>query len=279
MIDLFEENRYIKCQRINEVLSFDIESRKGLVIKLDWNKFSAKDLVIAIHGVEEVSILEVGRRIDSSVIYALDDYAKLSLCIASFEEGIKSKCRVSLGKQSEFKGAYADFSYGKVEYDFECDLLGEGASSTWNLASLTTKNDDKSFTISFSHKARETYAKMENYGVCEDYSKLSFLGTAHIEKGAKGTSTHQSAKIMVFDPKCKATASPILKIDENDVQASHASTVGQINEDHIFYLMSRGIKEDEAKRIITLGYLNPILAFFEDEETLESIKTNIERRI
>ncbi len=84
---------------------------------------------------------------------------------------------------------------------------------------------------------------------------------------------------MVFDEACKGIAKPILKIDENDIEASHAAVVGRINEDHLFYLTSRGLTEAEAKELITLGYLKPILNGFDDEEMKEEISKLIEERM
>ena len=84
---------------------------------------------------------------------------------------------------------------------------------------------------------------------------------------------------MVFDEASNAIAKPILKIDENDIEASHAAVVGKINDEHLFYLTSRGISEADAKQLITLGYLKPILAGFNDEETRNYISSLIERRM
>ena len=70
--------------------------------------------------------------------------------------------------------------------------------------------------------------------------------------------------------------SPILKIDENDIEASHAAVVGKINDEHIFYLTSRGLSEEEAKRLITLGYLKPIMTGFADDEMKNEIEALIE---
>ena len=81
-------------------------------------------------------------------------------------------------------------------------------------------------------------------------------------------------KIIVFDEEASGVASPILKIDENDVKASHGAVVGQLNNDHMFYLMSRGLTQDEARMIITLGYLKPVSAQFNEE-----IQLNIENAI
>ena len=65
---------------------------------------------------------------------------------------------------------------------------------------------------------------MSNYGICENQSKLTFSGISEIKKGAKKTHTRQVAKIIVFDPQSDGQASPILKIGENDVEASHGVT-------------------------------------------------------
>ena len=280
MIKLFEEkNNFITSHISESEITFNINASNDLLIQLDWAKVEYKKVIINFSGNGLVTLLEVGDSDEIDIVYNLSDYSKLNHSIASFS-CCKSnvKYQVNLAEASEYRGALADFSYGKKTFNFVCNLNKPYAKANWNLASLTTENDDKTFYVSFYHHARHTYAKMENYGVCEDESKLNFFGTSSIERGAKTSATHQSAKIMVFDEKCKAKASPILCIDENDVEASHAAVVGQINEDHIFYLTSRGIPEDEAKKLITLGYLNPILNFFEEETILEEIKNSIERR-
>ena len=69
-----------------------------------------------------------------------------------------------------------------------------------------------------------------------------------------------------------------LCIDENDVQASHAAVVGKLNEEHIYYLLSRGLSLADARRLISLGYLKPIEAFFEGD-TRTRIEEAIERGI
>ena len=108
---------------------------------------------------------------------------------------------------------------------------------------------------------------------------MHFKGISHIKNGSIKSKTRQSAKIMVFDPKCHAKANPILKIDENDIEASHAAIVGKVNDEHMFYLCSRGISENDAKQLITLGYLKPITNYFEDEKYVQEIVDGIEKRL
>ena len=84
---------------------------------------------------------------------------------------------------------------------------------------------------------------------------------------------------MVFDALSNGIAKPILKIDENDIEASHAAVVGKINDEHLFYLTSRGLTEADAKQLITFGYLKPIMNGFIEDEIKEEISTLIERRM
>lgn len=151
-------------------------------------------------------------------------------------------------------------------------LYGENASSKWNLSCLSIKNNIKKYTISFNHLGEKSISNMLNYGVSVGQSTLIFDGSSHIEKMANESSASQKAKIIVYDKECKAKANPILKIDNNNISANHAAAVGTLNEEHVFYLLSRGISERNARKLITLGYLTPIFDFFSDDEKSEFIK-------
>lgn len=245
-------------------------------VQLDFAELDTDKLEIDVGENEAVSLLLLVDSTEKKLLFRVHKNARLSLNLASFDTADGNRIIVELEEGSSFEGAYADFSRGQNRFALTCDLNGRNSSASWHLSSAARNEDSKVFTIDFYHKNPDTFARMDNYGVCEDQASLDFLGTSKIEEGARGSATHQKAKIMVFDPKCRAKASPCLCIDENDVQASHAAVVGQINEDHIFYLTSRGIPEKEAKKLITLGYLLPILDHFGDETIKAQIRERIE---
>ena len=195
----------------------------------------------------------------------VSDGSNLTLKLANFRSVDNLKIRARIGKDSSFAVIFADFSNGNIKLDSKVDLIEKGANCTWHLATLASQKSNKIFDVSFSHKVGETTALMDNYGVAKDESNIIFSGCNHIENGAKKSITKQNAKIIVFDKSANGTASPILKIDENDVQASHGAVVGQLNSDHMFYLMSRGLNKEEARMLITLGYLKPISDKFSKE--------------
>jgi len=186
---------------------------------------------------------------------------------------------VDVYKDASFVGYLADFSNGEEKVKVIINLKESGARCEWHLASLSSKEDRKEFDVSFYHLAPNTFAKMDNYGVCKDEAKLVFSGIGSIVKGSYASKTHQNAKIMIFDESCDAVAKPILKIDENDIEASHAAVVGKINDEHLFYLKSRGLTENIAKELITYGYLKPITNGFNDESVKEDILKLIQEKI
>ena len=142
---------------------------------------------------------------------------------------------------------------------------------------MTEKKSNKNFNVSIYHDGKNSFSLVDNYGVVKDEGKLVFDGVSYIKNGSIKSKTRQNAKIMVFDKDSIGIAKPILKIDENDIEASHGAVVGKINDDHLFYLESRGLSEDQAKILITYGYLKPIMNGF-DEKNKTLIENLIEGR-
>ena len=195
----------------------------------------------------------------------LQEGSNLLLKLANFKENNEIKIFGKVGKNAGISVVFADFSKNFTKVTSQIDLAEEGANCDWQLATLSNKKDKKEFDISFKHLVGKTNSNMNNYGVARDESKIVFSGVSHITEGAKGSNAKQNAKIIVFDENAQGVASPILKIDENDVQASHGAIVGQLNSNHMFYLMSRGLTHDEARLLITLGYLKPVSNQFSEK--------------
>ena len=210
----------------------------------------------------------------SDVNLLLNEGSTLVLKLANFNENSSIKISGKIENNAKLLVFFADFSKGTTTLTSKIDLEKEGAFADWHLATLSNKKDNKIFDVSFIHKVGKTTSNMDNYGVARDDSKIVFSGVSHITEGAKSSNAKQNAKIIVFDKNAQGVASPILKIDENEVQASHGAIVGQLNSDHMFYLMSRGLTRDEARSIITLGYLKPVSKEF-SEETQSKIENAI----
>ncbi len=225
----------------------------------------------------DLLLLNVKDELDITINIQSNTY--LRLCLLGNNSLKTCKITANVGYRSTLSSYFADFIPGECKGEMIVNLNEEYATCRWHLASLTERQDKKQFDVNVYHNFINTFSQMDNYGVCRDEGKLTFSGICHIIKGSRGSKAHQNAKIMVFDEVSNGIAKPILKIDENDIEASHAAIVGKINDEHIFYLTSRGLTEEEAKRLITFGYLKPIIAGFNDVEIKEEIEKLIEGKM
>lgn len=265
---LVDETFYISINSSNE------ENYSILTLK----DISSENIEITCNEFVKVKIL-INEFENKNVKFILKNNAFLKLNFLSLTQSACGNYTFELEDSSNALVAMADLVKGDVDFNATFNLIGDNANSEWHLASLGADNDRKVFNINFNHVAKNTTGIMSNYGVVEDESMMHFKGISHIKNGSIKSKTRQSAKIMVFDPKCHAKANPILKIDENDIEASHAAIVGKVNDEHMFYLCSRGISENDAKQLITLGYLKPITNYFEDEKYVQKIVDGIEKRL
>ena len=227
----------------------------------------------------QVNVLINSFKKDNNLVINVEKNATAIISLLIKENIDNSNIKINIQEGSQVEFYFADFSYGKERFSFIGNLNEKNSSLRWHLSSLTAKGDNKTFDISVNHNSGSTYARMDNYGVCKDDGKLVFSGISTIFNGSKESKTHQNSRIMVFDKLSDGIAKPILKIDENDVEASHAAVVGKINDDHLFYLTSRGLSESAAKELITFGYLKPIMNGFTEESIKEEISSLIEGRM
>lgn len=214
--------------------------------------------------------------VPASFTYKVKEGETLHLSLASFKDFGDSTINIDVGSNGSIEGGFADFSHGNGRFILNVHLRGEGAKCHWSLACLDNGTSEKTFETSVYHDAPHTEALISNYGIARDQGKLVFAGVSEIKKGSIKTKTRQESKIIVFDQGAIGRASPILRIGDNDVDASHAAVVGRLNQDHLFYLESRGVSEEEAKRLITLGYLRPIEGFFIDKDLVAKIEDAIQ---
>lgn len=242
---------------------------------LDLSEVNSPLIHLIIAPEANIDLLVQNGQYDLKVDVDIADHVNGKIQFAMFGKNKNLTWQATVGSQVNLEAAIADFTEGRGKVMIQFEMLGRDSNLEWRTACLASQQDRKFYSVNFTHKNLNTYANMTNYGVTEGNSTLQFTGTGHILNGAKFSKTHQAAKIMVFDEKCLGRADPVLKIDENDVEASHAATVGRVNEDHLYYLQSRGLTKKEAKRLITLGYLQPIIRYFTDENIQEALQTQI----
>jgi Fe-S cluster assembly protein SufD len=145
-------------------------------------------------------------------------------------------------------------------------ILAEKGASINFLGLLLGKEDQGlKLNIFVNHKAENTKSNVIIKSALRDSSSVFFDGLIKIEKGAKGTDAWLGAHLLLLSQKARGIAVPNLEILENDIKAGHAATVGRINDLELFYLMSRGLSEVTAKRLIVQGFLDSMINQFPKE--------------
>ena len=105
------------------------------------------------------------------------------------------------------------------------------------------------------HQAVNTKANVLIKGVLDNRSQTSFKGLIKIDPQAQGIESFLAHHTLILNPEAKVKTSPSLEIEANQVKASHASTIHYLSDEQIFYLTSRGINPDQAKKIIIKGFI------------------------
>lgn len=258
-----------------------------------------------------------GRALLTRTIVELGDGASVSLVeellgagSTSAEEGqalYTGSLEVRLGRGAELAVAsIQDFGPGQIAFQHRNAFIGEGASLHWALAQLGGRlvrsrvdnrlvgdrstveqveivfgADDQLFDLTSytRHIGRDTTGNLLSKGALLDRSRSYMKGLIVIERSAIGTDSFLGEFGMNLSRQTRAVAIPSLEIDQPDCRrAAHSSSVGPIDEGQLFYLESRGIPPDEARKFIVLGFLEPVVARVPLADTQDRLRELLEAK-
>ncbi|WP_010272145.1 Fe-S cluster assembly protein SufD [Paenibacillus senegalensis] len=154
-------------------------------------------------------------------------------------------------------------------------LKGDGSESDAKVICVGTSDQKLNLTTRARHFGRSSRSDMITRAVMRDSATAIINGITKIEKGATGAHGEQTERVMMLSPKARGDANPMLLIDEDDVTAGHAASVGQVNPEDVYYLMSRGISREQAERLIIYGFLAPVVS----EIPLENLEKRLQRMV
>lgn len=168
---------------------------------------------------------------------------------------------------------------GDVLADFNTDLNGQGSQSEVKAVAISTGRQNQGITTRITNYGQHTKANILQHGVILSDATLIFNGIGHIVKGARGSDSQQENRVLMLSRTARGDANPILLIDENDVRAGHAASVGRVNQEQMYYLMSRGLSKDLAERLVIRGFLGSVLSEIPAAEARQILTDTIERKL
>ena len=129
------------------------------------------------------------------------------------------------------------------------------------------------------HVAPASTSDLLYKGALKDHSRTVYSGLIRVNEGASKTDAYQANRNLVLSDEAKADSKPELEILNNDVRCTHGSTVGQINDEELFYLQARGIRRPEAERLIVKGFFQDVIGRLSNAELRRLPEEAIERKL
>lgn len=137
-------------------------------------------------------------------------------------------------------------------------LRGERAKSDFLGITFAGEGQHLDTGCKVVHLAPHTTSTINSKSISKDGGKAFYRGLLRVAKGAEGSKATVSCESLMLDNRSTSDTVPIIELNEDNIDIGHEAKIGRINDDAIYYLMSRGISEEEAKAMIVRGFVEPI---------------------
>jgi len=136
-------------------------------------------------------------------------------------------------------------------------LLGEGAKAEILSVAFAGKGQHQDAGGKILHFAPNTTSRITSKSVSKDGGRTTYRGLLKVEEGCHNVKSHVTCDALILDDKSASDTVPYMEINEKNINIEHEATVGKIGEEQLFYLMSRGLSQDQAMTMIVSGFMEP----------------------
>ncbi len=171
--------------------------------------------------------------------------------------------------------ALGQMNEGNTVSENVTNLIGDSSSVNARTVTVGRGKQTQNFTAKTVHVGLDTDGQISQRGVLSGKTTAIFNAIGEIDNGATRANAEQESRVLMLSGDARGDANPILLIDEDDVTAGHAASVGRVDDMQLYYLQSRGISKEEAERLVIHGFLAPVVS----ELPIETIKNQLTQLI
>jgi Fe-S cluster assembly protein SufD len=182
--------------------------------------------------------------------------------------------RSTLKRNATLKTISVTEGSATVRNDYRIALMGENAEALLNNVWMLDEKREAHAHVFMDHQAPNCRSYQLFKGVLNDFSKSSFEGKIMVRQAAQKTEAFQLNNNLVLSDYAHADSKPNLEIFADDVKASHGATVGQLDEEQLFYMKTRGFPSDIAKNLLVYGFCEQVIELIQ----LHSMRDQISQR-
>lgn len=190
-----------------------------------------------------------------------------------------SRISAQLQRDTIFNHSAFDFGSAMARNDVVIDIVGPGASANVNGLYLATDEQHIDNHVHVIHGVGPATSSQDYRGILSGRSRCVFNGKAVVLAGADGTDANQSNHNLLLSEKAEIDTKPELEIYADDVKCAHGVTVGQLDDAALFYMRTRGLAEDDAKRLLTRAFASGMLSALTIDECHDYISDAIDQRL
>lgn len=168
---------------------------------------------------------------------------------------------------------------GHTILDTDTYLDGKGSESQLAIVSIASQDQVQGIDAKVVNRGHYSIGNILQHGVILDRATLTFNGIGLIEKNAKHADAQQESRVMMLSDEARGDANPILLIEEFEVTAGHAASAGQLDEQQLYYLMSRGLPRQEAEFLVVRGFLGSVIQEMPSQLVRDQMVAIIDRKL
>ncbi|MBE2246170.1 MAG: Fe-S cluster assembly protein SufD [Candidatus Competibacteraceae bacterium] len=165
---------------------------------------------------------------------------------------------------------------GLIRNNYKVCLNGESADANLRALNILSGNTHADSHVTMIHQSPSCTSNQTFKSIVSQEATAVFSGTIHVERDAQKTNAFQSSRSILLGDKSRSYAKPRLEIYADDVKCSHGATTGQINQEALFYLQSRGISLPTARNMLIAAFASDVLTGIENEDYLQKAQALIE---
>lgn len=180
------------------------------------------------------------------------------------------KIKINVGNSARVELYAVDLGRGNFSADIEINLNGADSTAEINAVYFGDGKRRLDYNYIIRQRGLRTNAVMNVRGALNDECNKIFRGTLDFQRGAKGSIGRELEEVIILSDTVRNRSVPLMLSNEDDVDGHHAVTVGRLDDDKIFYLMSRGLDKFAAEKLIVEAAFNPVL-----EKISESLRAEI----
>ena len=241
------------------------EGAKATVI----DRFTSPDLAGPVHTSSAVEL------------YVADGAELEHLSVIEWGAGVRHHgvLRARAGRDARVRSVVVTLGGDIVRVEPTMVVAGSGADA--RALGLFFAGGDQHFEhrVVARHEAPQAYSNLLYKGAIQDQAHTVFFGNLVVPPGAPGTDAYQTNRNLVLNEGARADTIPFLEIETAEVKCSHAGAVGRVDDEHLFYLQSRGVPSAQAKRLIVMGFLQEVLEQVELPELRSELEAAVAEKL